>query len=306
MRHFSLVISLWISSIVYAQNELASMLEDSASSTDKEYVSATFKTTRLVNLTTIEQVKRGELDFRIAHRFSDMLGTNGAEKNLFGLDGISDIRFSFDYGLSDRWQIGIGRSKGAYTMRQIYDLNTKYKILIQNRDLPVSVSFFGMLTYTTQESNGLITSIANYTKTPYRFNYFGQFPLARKFSPNFSAIIAPSVIQRNLVDLGDNNLQFALGVGLRYKVSRRVALIADYYQLLNKSSYQKAVNYMPPIGLGVEIETGGHVFHVVLSNTRGLTEPQFITNEYQDPSNTIGMLRLGFNISRVFTILKDN
>lgn len=302
MRKFILAVSISLFSLVNAQNELASMLEDSVD-TDKEYVSATFKTTRLVNLTTIEQVKRGELDFRIAHRFSDMLGTNGAEKNLFGLDGISDIRFSFDYGLSDRWQIGIGRSKGAYTMRQIYDLNTKCKILIQNRDVPVSLSFFGMLTYTTQESNGLASSIANYSKTPYRLNYFGQFLIARKFSPNFSAIIAPSIIQRNLVDLGDNNMQFALGLGLRYKVSRRVALIADYYQLLNTSSYQKATNYIPPIGLGIEIETGGHVFHVVLSNTRGLTEPQFITNEYQDPSNKIGMLRLGFNISRVFTIL---
>lgn len=292
---------------LFAQDDDLSKLVDSASagSPSDEKVIATFKTTRLINLTTIEQVKKGELDFRIAHRFGDLAGNNGGASTFFGFDNVSDIRFSFDYGVMDNWQIGIGRSKGGYTTSQVFDLNSKFKLFQQAKNgFPLAVSLHGGLTFTSMASDGLSTSINNYSKsTAHRFNYFGQILFARKLSDRFSLIIAPTVVHRNLVQLGDNNTHFAIAAGARAKISKRVAIIADYYQLLNKSNYQNSIDYQMPIGLGLEIETGGHVFHALFSTNTGLMESQFLPNN--TAKFTAGQVRLGFNISRVFTILKD-
>ncbi len=288
------------------QDDLTKLLDSIAPSNSSEPVIATFKTTRLINLTTIEQVKRGELDFRIAHRFGDIAGNAGGASEFFGFDNVSDIRFSFDYGLTDKWQIGIGRSKGGgYGQSQVFDLNTKYKIKQQsNNGFPLAISVHGGLTYTSMESNHTLSSSENFDKTiAHRFNYFGQILFARKINDQFSVILAPTIVHRNLVTLGDNNTHFAIAAGARAKISKRVAIIGDYYQVLNVSSYQKALGHQMPIGLGLEIETGGHVFHALFSTNTGIMESQFLPNN--TAKFTAGQVRLGFNISRIFTVLKD-
>lgn len=297
-----------ISEMGFAQNDdLSKMLDDSSTtSSEKVKVAYTFKTSRLINLATNEQVKKGELDFRIAHRFDDIAGKAGGASTFFGFDNISDIRFSFDYGISDKWAIGFGRSKGAYDQRQVFDFNTKVKILQQETNgIPLGLSFNGGMTYTTMSSNSADpSSTTNFSKSSaHRIQYYGQAILAKKVSSNLSIILAPTVVHRNLVSAGDMNSQFAVALGARMKISKRAAIIADFYQLINKSTFQKANGYLPPIGLGYELETGGHVFHVLLSNNRGLIETQFITSNREDL--TLGQLRLGFNISRVFTITKN-
>jgi hypothetical protein len=288
-----------------AQNDdLSKMLDDSSTSNSKIKVAYTFKTSRLINLATNEQVKKGELDFRIAHRFGDIAGSGGGASTFFGFDQIADIRFSFDYGLSDRWAIGIGRSKGAYQQQQIFDLTTKYKILEQETNgMPLGVSFNGGMTFTTMESS-IDPAQETYFKksTAHRINYYGQAILVKKISSRLSVVFSPTFVHRNLVTPSDLNMQFALGIGARIKTGKRAAIIADFYQIINRSRLQNTSRYLPPIGLGYELETGGHVFHVLLSNNRGLVESQFITSNREDV--TLGQLRLGFNISRVFNILK--
>lgn len=300
---------LFVSSFrLFAQDDELSKLVDAQSPNNPsdEKVIATFKTTRLINLTTIEQVKKGELDFRIAHRFGDLAGNNGGASTFFGFDKVSDIRFSFDYGIMDRWQIGIGRSTGGgYGQNQVFDLNTKFKVMQQHKNgFPLAISLHGGLTFTSMESISLASSIANFDRTvAHRFNYFGQILFARKINDRFSLILAPTIVHRNLVSLGDNNTHFAIAAGARAKISKRVAVIADYYQVLNVSNFQKAIGHQMPIGLGLEIETGGHVFHALFSTNTGLMESQFLPNN--TAKFTAGQVRLGFNISRVFTILKD-
>lgn len=301
----SFLLCLTFIQVIAQDDELNKLVQGDASAQQAEKVTATFKTTRLINVSTIEQVKRGELDFRIAHRFANIAGNGGGTTNFFGLETVSDIRFSFDYGLSDKWAVGIGRSKGAYELRELWDLNTKYKIFIQdNKSTPVSISANAGLTYTTMASSSSPNSVTNFDKTSaHRLNYFGQLLIARKVNESISLLLAPTIVHRNLVDLGDNNTHYAIGFGARAKISKRAAIIADYYQLINKSDYQFSRNYLPPIGLGFELETGGHVFHVILSNNGGMMENQLIPKSNEDPLT--GNFRLGFNISRVFTILKD-
>lgn len=294
-----------VSNLAFSQDdELSKLIDENVKDISKEPVTATFKTTRLINLTTNEQVKKGELDFRIAHRFGDLGMPKEMATNFLGFDQVSDVRFSFDYGISNRWSIGIGRSKGAYEQTQVFDFNSKFKIIEQKTNgFPIGISLHGGLTITSMTSSGVPSLTTNFDKLAHRLNYFEQIILVRKFSSKFSAIISPTHVHRNLVNTGDNNDLYAIAAGIRYKFSKRSSIIADYYQVLNVSNFQKSKGFQMPIGLGYELETGGHVFHVLLSTNRGLVESQFLPNSYENISS--GQIRLGFNISRVFTILHD-
>lgn len=266
-----------------------------------QFVVATFKTTKLVNVQTIEQVKQGELDFRISHRFDDAGGSSGGISTLYGFDNVSDIRIAFDYGLTDRWTVGFARSKGAYLRRQILDFNTKLKLIRQtDKGIPFTLSFYGASELSTMKSSPDVESEIYFEKNGlHRFNYVGQFLLARKFNDRLSLILAPTIIHRNLVHYSQDNTTFAIAGGLRYKFNKRIGVIVDYYYDLSKEGLPET--FVSPLGIGIEIETGGHVFHLLFSNNKSLLESQFLTQNTDQWLK--GQFRFGFNISRVFHIL---
>ena len=265
---------------------------------------ATFKTTRLVNIQTIEQVKSGELDFRISHRFDDISGAAGGITTLYGFDNVTDIRIGFDYGVTDRWVIGFGRSKGAYLRRQIVDFNTKMKLVQQTNtnSHPISVSLYLAAEVSTMKSSTDTLSPAFFGKKPWhRINYVSQLLIARKFNDNLSFQLVPTLIHRNLVHYTEKNTTFSIGAGIRYKFTKRVGIICDYYYNFDK--IKKPENgYYAPLGIGIELETGGHVFHLLFSNNKSLLESQYLS---ENKDNWLkGQFRFGFNISRVFNVVK--
>jgi len=265
-------------------------------------VTATFKTTRLVNLQTNEQVKQGELDFRITHRFDDIAGNAGGISTLYGFDNVSDIRISFDYGIKNWWTIGFARSKGAYERRQLVDLNSKIKLVTQKQQggSPISASLYFAAEIATMRTAQENTSINYFMDNGlHRVNYVSQLLLARKFGSRLSIVLAPTMVYRNRVYYYENNATFSLGAGIRYKFTKRVGLIVDYFQTFD--SYLTTGNgFRAPLGIGIELETGGHVFHLLFSNNSGLLESQYLTANKQDWAK--GQFRFGFNISRVFTV----
>lgn len=300
---YTFLILLFTSFTVASQEDLDSLMAAVSSSAKPNKVMATFKTTRLVNLITIEQVKRGELDFRISHRFDDMFGDAGGLKTLYGFDNVTDIRLAFDYGLTDRWAIGIGRCKGAYQRKQILDFNSKIKLLQQMDDnsIPLSMSLYVAAEMSTMASSSDSTSITYFeNKFAHRMNYTSQVLFARKFGKRLSIEIAPTLIHRNLVHYTENNTSFSLGMGLRYKLTKRLGIILDYYYNFDKNKTTD-LGYYAPLGIGIEIETGGHVFHLLFSNNKGLLESEYLTQCQENW--LVGQFRLGFNISRVFNIV---
>src|SRR6478735_8937952 len=119
-----------------AQTDLDSFLVEEKPA----YVIASFKATRIVNAHSIETVRKGILDFRITHHFGDVGGNYGGVHTLYGFDNASDIRFGFEYGITDRLTAGFGRSKVAENL----DFFLKYRLLRQTLDnrMPVSVTVF--------------------------------------------------------------------------------------------------------------------------------------------------------------------
>lgn len=275
-----------------AQEDLFEMLENPEEKSRKVF--ATFKTTRIVNSHSIETVKGKSLDFRITHHFGDVAGEAGGVHTLYGMDQAADIRIAFEYGITDRLSLGVGRSKTA----EILDGYVKYRLSGQTEDnkMPVSTTLFVNTGFTPQKNlNG------EYDNAAHRASYTYQILIARKFSPNFSLQLMPSLLHRNYVfQAADENDIFSLGVGGRLKLTKRFALLADYFYSFSEFRRENNDLYQAPLGVGVEIETGGHVFHMFFTNNAGIIENVFIPNTTS--SWTKGEFKFGFNISRTFAL----
>jgi Membrane bound beta barrel domain (DUF5777) len=275
----------------FAQKETSLLDELGTDSTAIEYATNAFKSTRVVNSQSMEMLGQGVLDFRILHRFGKL---SGGAYEFFGLDNAS-MRMGFDYGILPNLMIGVGRS----TNKKELDGFVKYRLLWQStgaKNMPVSV--LGVHGFTL---NGLNTPFNNPAVEPTfsrRLAFYNQFIIGRKFSDAFSLQVTPTHLHRNIVQdsLYAHDL-FAIGIGGRLKVSNRVALVLDYTHPFNRYPGDASGD---PLTLGVDIETGGHVFQLHFSNAVGMNERAFITD--QNSNFLKGEIQFGFNLSRVFQV----
>lgn len=291
---------------VFAQEELEKEL--AAPAAGREKVNATFKSTKLINGHTNETLYKNELDFKVDHRFGDIAGSNGGIRKFFGLDNSTDVRIGFEYGLTDNLTIGLARAKGATAVQQLYEGSIKYRLLQQTTDdhIPFAVTLFGSNTIAAVTANkDDASSPIAYDGFKDRQNWVAQVILARKFSSNLSFTVTPSYVHRNFTAFRDQNDMFAVGVGGRFKFTRRMALVVDYFLPFRDKSDKvyleqvTATKFYNPLGVGLEMETGGHVFHLNFTNATGIQEMQFIP---QTTSSWLkGQYRWGFSISRRFS-----
>ena len=298
MRKFLLLsaLSFYIVTASYAQaDSLMNMLNnDSGHSEKKDDVTATFKATRIINGSSVENLGAGVLDFRIDHRFGDI----NDSKNFFGIDD-AETKLALDYGITKWLMVGIGHS----VFNKEDDGFLKLKILKQEKNgMPITLSYNGSISIQTTPAPTL--PAGDTWEFSNRLYYTNQLLIARKFNDWLSLQLTPTIVHYNLVDSTKfSNNTIAIGIGGRIKVSKRIAITGEYYYRLTNAdmlySGQKTYNCL---SVGVDIETGGHVFQLMLSNSQGLTERSFIgqtTNSW-----STGDIHLGFNISRVFTIVK--
>jgi hypothetical protein len=296
-----------ISTAVWAQTKPAesktaadSLLNSMDSSPKAEPVIATFKSTRLILGATTETVKKNNLNFLVIHRFGDIGGSEGGGKTLFGLDNSSDIYIGFEYGLSDNLDIDFGRSKFA----QQVDLGLKYAIIHQTSDnaTPFAVTLLGKAGIKAYHADqGEFPTFAD------RFAYVAQAIIARKFSSNFSLQITPTYVRDNSPFpflAGNQRSFFAMGIAGRLKVTKRMGIVVDYAHPFSsfRSNATGDNAFYDPLGVGIEIETGGHVFTIVFSNAKAISETSYLSASQSDWGK--GQFRLGFTISRMFSFNK--
>jgi Membrane bound beta barrel domain (DUF5777) len=269
-----------------AQDDLMGMLDKEQKATTT-YATATFKSTRVVTAHSIETVATKHLDFIISHRFGTI---NSGIYNLFGLDQ-SQIRFGLEYGLTDRVTLGIGRSN----YQKSYDYFLKAKLLkqqINTKKIPVSVTAFGSIITNTLES----TPNALFYNNSERQTYCGQLLIARKFGERASLQVSPTVLYRSKTEVAlDPNTLLSIGLGGRYKITKRTSINAEYFYTPTTRDPQ----FTNALAIGFDIETGGHVFQLHFTNSRGMNEKALIGQTTGKWSN--GDIFYGFNISRIFS-----
>ena len=283
MRILFVFIFLGASSL-FAQDDLFDLISDDNAATE---VRSTFKGTRVINGQSIELPSKRTLQFVIAHRFGTI---NSGAYELWGLDQ-AQMRMSLDYGVCDRLALGLARN----SFQKTFEGSMKSKLIKQKlkNGSPVSVSsyhamFLNSLHWQNPERENLFSS---------RLSYAHQIMIARKFNSSLSFQITPSFIHRNLVETETmNNDFFAIGYGGRYKLSKRVSINAEYFQQFNRPDEA----FTNSLSLGFDIETGGHVFQLHVTNSQGMFERSFIGETVG--SWPQGDIYFGFNISRVFAL----
>lgn len=276
-----------------AQDE-PSLLDALGEEQSTDYATNAFKSPRVINGHSMEMLHEGTLDFRILHRFSDV---SAGYYQFFGLDQAS-MRMAFDYGVTPNLMLGIGRS----TNKKELDGFVKYRILWQStgkRNMPISLLWVSGVTM-----NGMKDPTGE-PEVPVtlsrRMGYYHELIIGRKFNERFTMQISPTLVHRNIVQnkLIANDL-WAMGIGGRYKVTQRLAIVWDYGYVFNRFPANVTRN---PLSLGVDIETGGHVFQLHFSNAVGMNERAYLSDENGNWGK--GQIRFGFNLSRVFQIKKQ-
>ncbi len=259
------VLTFGILSSVKAQDDLLGMLGDEKPQLER--ITNAFKSTRVIASHSIEHVAGGVLDFRIMHRFGEL---NGGAYEFYGLDQAT-IRLGLDYGITDRITVGVGRS----SLHKELDGFLKYRLLWQSKgakNIPLTIDVIAgvtanMMKWSDPERKNYFSS---------RMGYYYQVLFGRKFSEAFSLQIAPLLVHRNLVEkTTDEHDIYSVEVGTRIKLTRRLAITADYFYILP--------DQLPDV-----------------KNAPAMNEKTFITENTGKWSK--GDIHFGFNISRVFTL----
>jgi hypothetical protein len=238
------------------------------------------------------------------------VASNGGVHTLYGLDNISDIRIGFDFGITKDLTVGFGRSKAA----ELLDGYLKYRFMTQTTDnhIPFSAALYCDMSYTPQSASIFYSGVTSGDSTfkqndVHRITYVAQLLLARRFGSRFSIELLPTYCHRNFVianinadnDASETNDLFSLGGGFRFKFTKRIAFICDYFYTFDKFRTNNTANpFYNALAVGFEIETGGHVFHMTFTNATGIVENNFIPNTTDSWAK--GGYKFGFNISRVF------
>lgn len=278
-------VGLLITKTLSAQEDDLLAEEESSTTKTVQKVDYAFKTTKVINLQSLEITDPGVLDFKMMHRFGPL---NSGPYKAFGLD-LATARFGFEYGIVNNLMIAAGRSN--VNGNKNVDALLKYRILHQNttNSIPISLEFVAGTQYL------LGSQYANSTDQQ-RSSYFGQVIIGRKMDEDFSIILSPTFLL-NATTARDNTQQWALGVGMRHKISARSSINLEYIPVLtNKGTMVNSFS------LGMDVETGGHVFQFHVTNSAGLNEAQFISNTNESWKDR--GIRFGFNLSRVFTVVK--
>lgn len=285
----------------YSQDDILDSMLD-----NNDYVSNAFNYGLLINNQTTENTPKGGFEFRIQHRFGELdfkdFG-NSVVQEFLGFDGSANIRFGFSFALSDRLQLGIGRTK----IDKVYDFEAKYKLFRQKTTgTPVSISLYfntaiSSLDFPEVSPNEFF--VDGVTPFEYEFShrvaYNTQIIFSKKFSEKFSAIVSPIIIYKNLAPLDNDNLLFGAAFGGRYKTGVTSSIVFEYTTKFNN----RINNFKDPIALGYEIGTAGHAFQIFIASSNQIIPQNLYYSSPLDYSK--GKVVLGFNIKRTFRNAKE-
>lgn len=277
------VIAFLFPFFVFSQDDLLSEID--TDSVGVEYATAAFKGLKIVNFESTKLVAKKELTLIVSHRFGSV--ENGID-TFFGLDD-AVTRINFVYGLSNNLNIGVSRS----SYQKIYETSIKYRLIRQEKNgFPFTIVSYNSFLINTALDEANLPKL----EFKHRLGYTAQVLISRKVSTNFSVELAPTFFHDNfVVDNNQDNSQYALGMGARYKLAKRWSLNVDYGWHLNRASDSPFKN---PLSIGVDLETGGHVFQMHFTNSQPMNTNGFLGQSTGDWTD--GNIYFGFNLSRVF------
>lgn len=259
----------------------------------------TFKDTRVINTHSVETLKKKKLDIRIGHRFGDI--SDGWE-TLYGLENSTDVLIGADYGVTDKLTIGIGRTKGSGPLKALISGSAKYKIFeqVKKGGSPFTVTALAISTVSTMKKSDNPALLNYFEKSAHRWSFAFQLMIAKKFGERLSLQFIPGYVHRNIVLFEDENDILTAGFAARIQLTKVMGLIVDYTLPLSAYRSDSENGYHNPLGIGIEFDTGGHVFQLNFTNATAIMETDYIPNTQSNWGD--GEFRMGFTISRLFNL----
>ena len=301
MKQFILLIAIFVSINSFAQED--SVVAIKTPQKEEGTAAKIFYSQRVINTKSVEVLPKGVLEFNVAHNFGDIGGDNGGIRRFFGLDNSTDVRIGFQLGLSDKFNLIAARAKGLSVTQQ-WELGIKWQLLQQMENdpqHPISLTMFINDVVSTQKrTTNPETSFADFGD---RHSQVIQLLLARKFG-KVSFQLNPLYLHTNHVVPYDNKNIFALGGAIRLPLSKKIVILADYFHpFRSQRSIDSLGKFYDPLGIGFEIVTEGHVFHLNFTNALEILENRFIRRTVTNWGD--GEFRWAFTISRNFMLFRD-
>ena len=270
-------------SFSFSQDSLLMELEDESENKSSNEIS-TFKAIKIVNNQSTKQASEKELYLYVSHRFGSI---NGGIKTLFGLD-IANTKIELLYGLSNNLQIGFSRE----SLKKTYALNAKYNLTTQTSKLPFNSSLYASYNYNSSLNEDIYPNLNNSNRN----FFFGQLLLSKSFSDKISLQLSPSYAKKGFTEtIFEQEDNLILGVASSYRISNRLAFNIEYSANLDRPEISP---FSDVLSFGIDIETGGHVFQLLFSNTQTIDDVSVMTDA--EGSWKDGEIYFGFNILRVF------
>ena len=264
----------------------------------QEKIYESFSGTRVMNNHSTECLEKNNLEFIVAHKFGDIAGASGGLNNFFGFDNLADVRIAFEYGITNDIDVGLGRNKGIGLRTQVLDGYVKYRFLHQKTSkMPISAALVVSAGLPYGKASTDPSSVTSYPTFSHRFIYTSQLLITRKFGDRFTWQVNLGYNHRNFVGHLDKNGLTFVGTAARFRFTKTIGLLVEYNHVLNRPSL---VPQQDPLSFGIEFLTGGHIFALHFSNSRGVNENVFIpgtTSNWLD-----GQFRFGFSLNRRFKL----
>ena len=306
MKQFIFFIAIFMSISSFAQ-------EDSVAIKTPQIPEGTptkvFYSQKVINTKSVEVLRKGVLEFNVAHNFGDIGGDNGGIKRFFGLDNSTDVRIGFQLGLSDKFNLVAARTKGLFVTQQ-WELGLKWQLLQQmdnDPKHPLSLTMYVNDVVSTQKRSILNNQETSFEDFGDRHSQVIQLMLARKCG-KISLQLNPLFLHTNLVVPYDQENIFALGGAVRLPLSKKIIILADYFHPFRSESTKDAfeannLKLYDPFGIGLEIVTEGHVFHLNFTNATEILENRFVRKTVTNWGD--GEFRWAFTISRNFMLFRN-
>jgi hypothetical protein len=300
-----LVCGCWLSSM--AQDSLQAKSDEEVTVVKKQkLVKNTFRSTRIINMQSVEMGGKGYMQFLISHHFGNIWNEDGGAENiaqLFGLNsGIAHTYLSLDYSPINRLNLGF-----AATGNAAFEGWVKIKVLRQqtgSRKIPITIDWYSLANWDARKN------VPDGSFGWNRISFLHQVLIARKFSNKFSLQLSPSMVHYNVIPYGldNHNNIYSIGIGGKYALNDKKSITFEYSRQLNM--FEKVIdksgniiNYEPDLlALGMEFSTGGHNFQFYIGSTNSATNIEQLSRN----SNRIfhGELALGFHLNRSFFLGK--
>ncbi len=301
-----------IAQVDSSSNNLMNELDSKTKASKVKEPAKVFLSQRLINANTTEMLQKGHLEFRVVHNFGDIGGTYGGSSTGFGLDNSTDIKIAFLLGLCKNLNVIVSRNKGFGQVTQLWELGVKYRFMQQMENdpsHPLSIAVFANGVASSVKHNAIDPGKENYySKTSDRQSQVLQLMIARKFGKILSFQLNPTYVHTNYVVPGDVKSIFAFGAAIRVPIYKKFVFIADYFHPFRSQSNVDAlkatgVKLYDVKGVGLELVTPGHVFHLNFTNTHTILENRFLTRTTTSWNH--GQYRWGFTVSRNFVVFRD-